>query len=189
MSFAHLAGVRFRNVKRLLVSLSILCTLSYFISVMSYNSESRLSEYILDELYKRYTDSRLEAGFPDREIICKEYFGFLHTVHSDWKIRSFDNQQSLLSKNVEIKESIRHLRMYTQCFLNMDYSIDDINPPVTEDRLFPFLTMDLRTFTRWDGSIVREFPCLDDSLNACGNTVSADEENQYRSFWGNIKIA
>lgn len=91
MSFAHLAGVRFRNVKRLLVSFSILCTLSYFISVMSYNSESRLSEYILDELYKRYTDSRLEAGFPDREIICKEYFGFLHTVHSDWKIRSFDN--------------------------------------------------------------------------------------------------
>lgn len=154
---------------------------------MSYNSESRLSEYILNELYKRYTDSRLEGGFPDREIICKEYFGFLHTVHSDWKMRSFDNQHSLLSKDADVEESVRHLRMYTQCFLNMDYIIDDINLPATEDRLFPFLTMNLPTFTRWDGSIVREFPCLDDSLNACGNTVSADEENQYRSFWGNIK--
>lgn len=177
---------RIRRLKRL--SCLLLLTL-LFIYLMQFADKMveplLLSDSILNSLHEKGIHGGNTVGTASNNA-CTEYFNSLFSKNSDWSIRSFaDKRKSLFSKR-HIINSVRYLRIYGHCFVQMSNPTDELDIGEVERRLFPAFTQKLPIFDRWDGVSVEEFPLLGRYPSA-KKAVLGERAASSTAFWYRVK--
>ncbi|SCU77210.1 LAFA_0G24630g1_1 [Lachancea sp. 'fantastica'] len=172
-----LHGRRYRRLCLLVLFLLSLLTLSSFLQAWR---SSELSKIVINSLLESQREESL-TGLRFAEKKCSEYFRTLSSLDNEWETRSFGDAHTPLFSRRHVLESVRHMRVFGQCFIQNSSPYGDLNIRKIEDRLFPTFTGILPTFRRWDGLTIEGFPAADGVLNS-GPPISSDF-----SFWKQVK--
>ncbi|CDO92036.1 unnamed protein product [Kluyveromyces dobzhanskii CBS 2104] len=146
------------------------------------------SDSIIDRLHAKHAVDGSVEQFPwNGERICTEYFESLYAYDENWKIRGFFDQNTWFEPAQRIRESVRHLRLYGQCFLSNNATATALNSQDIENRLFPLLTRKLPIFTRWDGYSAEDIPKFDNDERDGEEYSSETKPDSGSFFWKKFK--
>ncbi|CUS25246.1 LAQU0S50e00100g1_1 [Lachancea quebecensis] len=173
-----------RRSKRLFL-LSFVALLVLYVGHLSRGRLSRQSsEMIIQTLHKRLKDKDL-ATIQDYSA-CTDYFRQLSLHDKQWSIRGFGDEKTSFTSRKHIIDSVRHLRIFSQCFIHKSAPYGDLDIEKIEKKLFPLFTGDLPVFQRWDGLVVEGFPGQNEVLGSEGTASKIHRASQW-SFWRHLK--
>lgn len=111
----------------------------------------------------------------NQQETCHNYFSRLGSISKEWKLHEFSRPGKFNETREGIIESIRHVRAYTHCFIDLETpheSLSDLK--VLESKLFPVFTGKLPRYIRWDGTIINGLPNFENArdISDPGNLFS-----------------
>ncbi|CEP64979.1 alpha-mannosyltransferase LALA0_S15e01684g [Lachancea lanzarotensis] len=176
LSTIMLRGKRYRRLCLLALFFLSAFILSSFRLTQLSNGRSNV---VLQSLFEKQREENA-SGSKISEDKCNEYFRSLASLDSGWDIRSFGHKHTSYFSRRHVQESVRHMRVFGQCFIQNSSPNGDPNLKEVENKLFPLFTLVFPTFTRWDGLIVEGFPWADEATSIERPAVS------HELFWRQI---